>query len=134
MAEDKIKARWRVNNAIRAGRLAHPNTLPCKDCGHVHAPGEKRHEYDHHLGYDAAHQLDVEAVCSTCHHKRDNKKAAQTHCVHGHRFTLENTLLASNGTRHCRACMKDREKNRGPRGSEYWKRVNAKRRGEHHGR
>lgn len=32
------------------------------------------------------------------------QKAAQTHCVHGHIFSEENTYLRPNGTRFCRAC------------------------------
>jgi len=31
-------------------------------------------------------------------------KAAQTHCVHGHEFTSDNTLVRSDGRRNCRAC------------------------------
>lgn len=37
-------------------------------------PGARRHEYDHHLGYDLAHQADVEAVCSRCHHQRERRR------------------------------------------------------------
>lgn len=33
-----------------------------------------------------------------------SKKAAQTQCVRGHDFTPENTRIAANGTRHCKAC------------------------------
>jgi hypothetical protein len=36
----------------------------------VWAPGERRHEYDHHLGYAAEHHGDVEAVCTVCHRAR----------------------------------------------------------------
>lgn len=32
------------------------------------------------------------------------RRAAQTRCIHGHEFTPENTKIAKNGTRHCRAC------------------------------
>lgn len=35
-------------------------------------------------------------------------KAAQTHCIHGHEFTAENTYRSSNGTRKCRACIRAR--------------------------
>lgn len=31
-------------------------------------------------------------------------KAQQTHCIHGHAFTPENTYIKRNGTRQCRAC------------------------------
>ena len=125
---DKKQARHRVNMEVRAGALPDPNSLPCADCGHVYADGERRHEYDHHNGYTAEHHLTVQAVCTVCHSRRDSAKAAQTHCIHGHQFSEQNTYVAANGTRHCRECARIREQKRGPRGSDYWKKVNAKRR------
>lgn len=71
---DKKQARHRVNVLVRTGRLPHPNSLPCKDCGHVVTAGSKRHEYDHHLGYAAENHLRVEAVCTTCHCNREWKR------------------------------------------------------------
>ena len=68
---DKKQARARVNHHVAVGLLPDPNSVPCTDCGHVHHVGERRHEYDHHLGYSAEHQLHVEAVCTTCHRKRE---------------------------------------------------------------
>ena len=44
------------------------------DCGHEYGSGERRHEYDHHLGYAAEHHEDVEAVCSKCHHAREDMR------------------------------------------------------------
>jgi hypothetical protein len=32
------------------------------------------------------------------------KHAAQTHCAHGHEFTVENTYLGKKGNRVCKAC------------------------------
>jgi hypothetical protein len=37
-------------------------------------------------------------------------RARQTHCKHGHEFTPENTRIASNGTRRCRACGRERSR------------------------
>lgn len=68
---DKLQARARVNHHVDVGLLPDPNDVPCTDCSHVHAAGERRHEYDHHRGYAAEHQLHVEAVCTTCHHRRE---------------------------------------------------------------
>lgn len=130
---DKAQARQRINVEVRTGRRPHPNTFPCTDCGHVHGPGERRHEYDHHMGYAAENHGDVQSVCTLCHAKRDSARAAQTHCIRGHEFTPDNTQVYSNGTRHCKACMKEREKSRGPRGSVFWKKINAKRRGSKNG-
>ena len=75
---DERQARKRVNQLVMWGRLPHPNSLPCADCGHRYAEGERRHEYDHHLGYAAEHHLSVQAVCTTCHHARERarRKAA----------------------------------------------------------
>lgn len=122
---DKVQARYHVNLEVRSGRLANPNDLPCHDCGHLGA--DRRHEYDHHLGYAAEHHLDVQAVCTTCHAKRDGK-ASQTHCIHGHEFTPENTIIKGNGNRQCRQCSRDRDRKR--RGAAYWREYRAKKRKE----
>ncbi|MEU4558577.1 hypothetical protein AB0F72_09305 [Actinoplanes sp. NPDC023936] len=74
---DQLQARRRVNYLVEAALLPAPNTLPCADCGHIWDEGERRHEYDHHLGYAAENHEAVEAVCTTCHHSReDNRRAA----------------------------------------------------------
>lgn len=75
---DKKQARARVNHHIATGLLPDPNTLPCADCTHRWSQGERRHEYDHHKGYSAEHQLDVEAVCTTCHHARSDARGEST--------------------------------------------------------
>jgi len=72
---DVEQARQRVNVLVRTRRLPRPNDLPCTDCGHIWSEGERRHEYDHHLGYAAEHHLSVEAVCTTCHHARERARA-----------------------------------------------------------
>jgi hypothetical protein len=75
-SDDQKQARRRVNHLVVVGLLPHPNAMPCTDCGHVWADGERRHEYDHHHGYDAQHHEDVEAVCTTCHHRREDERRA----------------------------------------------------------
>jgi len=37
-------------------------------------------------------------------------KAQQTHCIHGHEFTLDNTRVRTNGTRACRTCERARHR------------------------
>lgn len=64
---DKLQARGRVNHLINIGAIPDPNALPCVLCGHIWKKGERRHEYDHHLGYDAQNHEKVRALCSTCH-------------------------------------------------------------------
>lgn len=71
---DRKQARQRINVEVRTGRRPHPNTIPCADCGHVHRSGDRRHEYDHHMGYAAEHHYDVQAVCTTCHARRARAK------------------------------------------------------------
>lgn len=123
---DKRQAREKANQEVHAGRMPHPNERPCADCGHVWSEGERRHEYDHHLGYDAEHHLDVEPVCTVCHAKRDSAKKRQTHCVRGHEFTAGNTFLKRNGTRGCRECRKMHDRRRG-RDAAYWREYRQKR-------
>lgn len=124
---NKTQARARVRYLVRVGRLPRARTLPCVDCGHVWSVGARRHEYDHHRGYSREHQLDVEPVCSRCHHKRDNARARQTHCKRGHEYTAENTFRARNGTRHCRECRRAFDRHR--RDAAFWRAYRAKRRG-----
>jgi hypothetical protein len=73
---DQKQARRRVNHLVDVGLLPPPNDVPCADCGHVWASCERRHEYDHHLGYAPEHHEDVEAVCTTCHHTREETRRA----------------------------------------------------------
>jgi hypothetical protein len=40
------------------------------------------------------------------------RRAAQTHCTHGHQFTEENTYRNKRGNRHCRTCAIDSAKRR----------------------
>lgn len=115
---DKKQARQRINVEVRTGRRPHPNTLPCVDCGHVWTSGERRHEYDHHLGYSAEHHHDVVVRCTRCHAHREGK-ATKTHCVHGHEFTADNTGLKTNGTRFCRECH--RAADRGRKDAAFWR-------------
>lgn len=126
-AGDKVQARQRINVEVRTGRRPHPDTIPCADCGHI--GGDMRHEYDHYLGYATEHHYDVQAVCVDCHVKRDSGKARQTHCISGHEFTPENTIIKSNGCRQCRECRReyDRRRDRGP---DYWRTYRLKRKAQ----
>ncbi len=71
---DKKQARARINYLIEAGLLDNPNNVKCVDCGHLSKIDNRRHEYDHYLGYgDKQHEI-VEVVCSKCHHEREKEK------------------------------------------------------------
>jgi hypothetical protein len=74
---DRKQARGRINYFVHAGILDDPDNLPCVDCGHQYAPGGRRHEYDHYLGYAAIHHEDVQAVCSRCHYHRERKRTGK---------------------------------------------------------
>ncbi len=124
---DRKQARHRVNVEVRTGYRPHPNTLPCVDCGHVWSEGERRHEYDHYKGYAAENHLTVEPVCTLCHAQRDSLKVRQTHCIHGHEFTPENTIIKTSGTRQCRECRRASDRHRA-RGASYWREYRASRR------
>lgn len=95
---DRKQARQRVNVLVRTGKIPHPNSLPCVDCGHVWCEEERRHEYDHHLGYGAEHHLDVEAVCTTCHRSRADARGEteQTRGEHG-RFIRAREVVKKGG-------------------------------------
>lgn len=125
---DHEQARGRANYLSNAGLLPKPNSIPCVDCGHVWEEGERRHEFDHFEGYAGDKHDVVEVVCTTCHAKRDSKRAKQTHCKHGHEFTEMNTIRAKNGTRHCRECRRLCDKNRG-RDAAFWRNYRLKRKG-----
>lgn len=71
---DSTQARQRINVEVRTGRRPHPNSLPCVDCGHSWKEGERRHEYDHYLGYASHNHYSVEPVCTTCHHAREENR------------------------------------------------------------
>lgn len=101
---DKKQARSRIYHDVRQGLRPAPASLPCHDCGHLGR--DRRHEYDHFLGYAAEHHGDVQPVCSRCHGIRG--RARREACARGHRFTPENTLIYR-GQRSCRACRRIRE-------------------------
>jgi hypothetical protein len=69
---DKRQARRTVNFLVESGKLPRPVDLPCFDCGDINT--DRKHEYDHHLGYAPEHHLHVQAVCSLCHIQRTIKR------------------------------------------------------------
>ena len=74
---ERTRARREVFKAVRLGTLPAPTSLACTDCH------SKASEYDHWLGYDLDHQLDVQPVCKTCHEKRGkNLRSDNIQIVH----------------------------------------------------
>ena len=74
---DKKQARRRINYLVEQGRIPRPDDLPCTDCCDELYINHYRHEYDHARGYDGENQLYVEAVCSRCHHNREDARRAR---------------------------------------------------------
>jgi len=111
---DKRQARQRINVEVRTGYRPHPNSIPCHVCGHM--GDDRRHEYHHHKGYDAANHYDVIPLCTLCHAKADG---VVTECLRGHSYTPENTIIKPNGTKQCRECTRMRD--RGRRDAAFWR-------------
>jgi len=61
------KAMSTVNDAVKAGKLSRPDTLPCHYCP------KQAQQYHHHKGYDPEHWLDVLPACRDCHSKLHRK-------------------------------------------------------------
>lgn len=57
----------------------------------------------------------MEVVSFSENTRRARAARYQTHCVHGHEFTPENTRITNRGRRDCRACNRER-----------WRRTNGK--------
>ena len=57
----KNRARGRVFDAVRSGRMPPAKELLCTHCG------QPALEYHHHNGYDDKHSFDVIPLCKACH-------------------------------------------------------------------
>jgi hypothetical protein len=57
-------ARSIMRNEIARNCMRPARMFPCVDCG------AQARDYDHHMGYEERHALDVEPVCRPCHNKR----------------------------------------------------------------
>ena len=70
-----------------------------------------------HPGESITHGWEIDHLCRVraCYEpthleavvKSENRRRAAlviTHCVHGHEFTPQNTVIRKNGSRYCRAC------------------------------
>lgn len=122
---DRRQAHNRIRRLVNAGILPHPQSVPCFDCGHTGS--DRKHHYDHYLGYSAAHQTDVQAVCFPCHYKRSVARGESkfpqawlsvaaniTSCPQGHPYSGDNLYTYPDGRRCCKACRRaiDNERNR----------------------
>lgn len=61
----KVRARRVVRARVARGVMPRVTTLACHDCG-----GQAK-QYDHYLGYDRDVAAMVQAVCFSCHGKRN---------------------------------------------------------------
>ena len=55
------RACWAVKDAIRTGKLVHPQKCKCSVCG------KRARDYHHPHGYSKDHWLDVIPLCRQCH-------------------------------------------------------------------
>ena len=69
--EKRGKARIALGTAVKRGRIPPAKAVPCTDCGEIYRGNGPAPEYDHYLGYDPEHALDVQAVCRRCHVGRE---------------------------------------------------------------
>jgi hypothetical protein len=75
--------------------------------GHINAS----HEVHHRCKNTRCINLDHIQSLNRFKHAELCSKAMQTHCIHGHEFTKENTYYkVSNGTRVCRECAANRQR------------------------
>lgn len=56
---------------------------------------------------------DYERMCRVCHRRNDFVKS---HCKHGHLYDEENTYIAPDGYRVCKACRRTNDRNYRQRG------------------
>ena len=65
----KVAARQLVIGMRNRGVLPNPKDVACSDCGHI--GDDRRHSYDHFLGYNGENARKVQPVCSRCHAERE---------------------------------------------------------------
>lgn len=90
----------------------------CAECGaqaHEWAydrrdPNELHGEHQGMPVVFSRHITHYEPLCRSCHRRRDSKNGRKTHCVRGHEFTPENTSLTKKGTRVCRKCKREKDR------------------------
>lgn len=70
--KEQTRAHRLIQMRVLRGTMPKPDSLPCNDCGHI--GDDRRHEYDHYLGYDGKNKERVQAVCSICHARRHKER------------------------------------------------------------
>lgn len=127
---DKMQARQQVALKVRNGEMPSAKELPCVWCSHVcdETAADHEHEYHHHRGYSAEHFLDVIPLCKACHGKATSEEYQR--CRRGHVMEGNNVGITGEGRRFCCECRRIRDRAR-KRPDGYWKKVYAKRRGNH---
>jgi hypothetical protein len=101
---------WRGKRRTKGGYATYQNTTAHRFV-YKQLVGDVRADWDvDHLCRvrDCVNPEHLEAVTRRENLMRGNtrtaQRAAQTHCVHGHEFTPQNTYIKRNGCRACRKC------------------------------
>ena len=61
--KEKHRAKYKINYAIRKGRMLRASNFTCQICN-----DKKAQDYHHYLGHEPEHYLDVIPVCKKCHY------------------------------------------------------------------
>lgn len=69
---EQRRAHRLIQMRVLRGKLENPNLISCMDCGHTGS--DRRHEYDHYLGYEGINREMVQAVCTLCHVDRHKER------------------------------------------------------------
>lgn len=73
LTRNQIRAHRLIQMRVMRGAIPNPNMIPCMDCKHLGS--DRRHEYDHYLGYETPETRGaVQAVCASCHRTRERNR------------------------------------------------------------
>lgn len=104
--DDKHRAHGAIWRAVSTGKIPRAKELICVDCGR---PAQ---DYDHYLGHDRTHYLDVQPVCKKCHaiRERDRGASKQNPCTNpNHLSKIQYEGFNGNLYWACFECHKKRD-------------------------
>lgn len=106
----KTQARLFVSRMTRNGIIPPARKMKCTDCG------KPAHSWDHYKGYRKKHWGDVQAVCQSCHLKRDYSRRSYPKLDAARRMNgMKQAKICKHGIiprSHCVDCMREDNTNR----------------------